>query len=156
MYGEVDERRAEAAWKRAAVVAYVLGAATIIITVLGLIVRIKWLSIAAAALGGGAVFGWISLKLAPWSAYRRFLRDMREGLERRTEGTLVSISAPTRLVDGVSVHDVLLDAGEGTDLLFYWDDDKPLPDIRPGCRVRVTSFGKFVTDCETLMEPEGG
>jgi len=158
VYGEADMKRAEAALRRAALIAGALGAAALLMTALGLILRIKAFAIAAAAVGGGAVYGWIALKLVPWSAYVKFLREMAQGLKRETCGAVVSLSDETRLADGVVVRDLMLDAGADSDLLFYWDEEKPRPDLAPGARVRITSFGKFVTALEPLesWSPEGG
>ena len=150
MYGETDEIRAQAAWKRAVWIACVMGGAGLLITILGLVIRLKWLSTAALALGGCAAYGWTMLKVMPWSAYLKFLRDMKEGLKRETEGAFVSMDEETRLVDGICVHDLLLNADCDTDLLFYWDDEKPRPALEPGRHLRLTSFGKFVTALEML------
>ena len=150
MYGEADLIKTESARKRALNVALLIGGAALFLVVLGMILRIKALALAAAILGGCAAYSWSTLKVAPWSAYRKFLREMSEGLTRATEGTFVSQADESRVVDGVLVHDVLLDAGQDTDLLFYWDDEKPRPELAPGQRLKVTSFGKFITAYELI------
>ena len=150
MYSDRDLMRTESARKRAFTVALLIGGAALLLVVLGMILRIKALALAAAILGGCAAYGWSALKVAPWSAYLKFLREMNSGLARATEGTFVSQADESRMVDGVLVHDVLLDAGEDADLLFYWDDEKSRPDLTPGQRLKVTSFGKFITAFELI------
>lgn len=150
MYGEADLIKAESARKRAFIVALCIGGAALLLVVLGMTFRVKPLAMAAAIAGGCAGYGWSALKIAPWSAYLKFLREMRSGLTRVTEGTFVSQADESREVDGVRVHDVLLDAGQDADLLFYWDDEKPRPELAPGQRLRVTSFGKFITAIEVI------
>ena len=51
-------------------------------------------------------------------------------------------------LDGVSAHVFEMSEGpkeKGEDLrTFYWDASKPLPEIKPGEMLRVTSHGGFV------------
>ncbi len=155
MYGEADLDRAERASRRARNAALAMGAAALLAVVAGMALRIKPLALAAAIAGGWAVYGWCALKLAPWSAYLKFLREMSAGLRREARGAFVSAGAEPRMVDGVMVRDVLLDTGGDVPQLFYWDEEKPMPDFAPGQRVRFAAFGKFVTGCDS--EPsEGG
>ena len=40
---------------------------------------------------------------------------------------------------------------EGEDArLFYWDDDKPMPELEKGEKIRITSYGNFVTGVERI------
>jgi len=150
VYSEADLIKTESARKRAFNVALLIGGAALLLVVLGMILRIKPLAMAAAIAGGCAAYSWSALKIAPWSAYLKFLREMQTGLTRVTEGTFVSQADQSRAVDGVLVHDVLLDVGQDADLLFYWDDEKPRPDLTPGQRLKLTSFGKFITALEVI------
>lgn len=131
-------------------VALIIGGAALFLVVLGMVFRIKPLAIAAAIAGGCAVYSWSALKIAPWSAYLKFLREMQSGLTRVTEGAFVSQADDSRAADGIRVHDVLIDAGQDANLLFYWDDEKPRPELAPGQRLKVTSFGKFITAFEVI------
>lgn len=150
MYSEADLTRAETGRKRALNTAYVLGGVTLLLVVCGMIFRIKLLAQAAAILGFCAVYGWCALKFVPWRDYLHFLREMQSGLRRETEGAFVSAGGEARMIDGVRVRDLMLDAGQDADLLFYWDDEKPRPDFQPGQRLKVTSFGKFITSYEEI------
>ncbi len=155
MYGEADLSRTERARRRALNAALLMGGAALFAVVAGMILRIKPLALAAAIAGGWAVYGWYSLKLAPWNAYLKFLRDMASGLRRETRGEFVSAGGEPRMADGVRVRDFLLNAGGDVPQLFYWDAEKPMPDLAPGQPVHLTAFGKFVTACET-GQSEGG
>lgn len=155
LYSEADTKRALDARNRALRVVWVVGVLTLALTVAGFVVRMKYLSLAALILGSCFIYGWISLKVMPWVAYLRLMREMETGLRKETVGAFVAVSEDSRMVDGVSVHDFLLDAGQDADLLFYWDDDKPRPEFQPGQRLKVTSFGKFITNWEKIDRPEG-
>jgi hypothetical protein len=150
VYGEADLLKTEAARKRVLTVALIIGGAALLLVVAGMTFRIKPLALAASIIGGCVVYSWSAFKIAPWSAYRRYLREMQSGLRRETEGAFVSAGEDSRTVDGIRVHDVLLDAGQEVNLLFYWDDEKPRPDFQPGQRLKVTSFGKFITSYEEI------
>jgi len=51
------------------------------------------------------------------------------------------------------VHDVMLAVdGEEEQLLFYWDDDKPVPQIQEGTRVKISSYGRFVREMTVVTE----
>jgi hypothetical protein len=156
VYGEEDLRKTEAARKRALIVALLIGGAALLLVAIGMVLRIKWLAVAAAIAGGCAAYSWSALKVSPWNAYLKFLREMQSGLRRETEGAYVSQEAQSRMVDGVLVHDLMLDAGQDVNLLFYWDDEKPRPDFKPGQRLKVSSFGKFITSCEIAEGAKGG
>lgn len=153
MYGEEDLKKTEAARKRALTVALLIGGAALLLVVAGMVFRVKWLAMASAILGGCAAYSWSALKVSPWSAYLKFLRDMQTGLSRETEGIYVSQAEQSRMVDGVLVHDLILDEGQDVNVLFYWDDEKPRRDFKPGQRLKLTSYGKFITSCEVA---EGG
>lgn len=155
LYGEADKMRALGARNRAMRVVWAVGAVALALTVTGFFIRMKYLSLAALILGGCVVYGWVSLKVMPWAAYLRLLREMESGLRKETVGAFVAAGEESRTVDGVSVHDITLDAGQDADLLFYWDDDKPRPEFVPGQRLKVTSFGKFITGWEKVAQPEG-
>ena len=155
LYGEADKKKALGARNRAMRVVWVVCAVALALTVTGFVIRMKYLSLAALILGGCVVYGWVSLKVMPWIAYLRLLREMESGLRKQTVGAFVAAGEDSRMVDGVSVHDVMLDAGQDADLLFYWDDDKPRPEFAPGQRLKVTSFGKFITGWEKVGQPEG-
>ena len=150
MYGEADLTRAGAAWKRAFIVALIMGGAALLLVIAGMTFRVEPLAIAAAIVGGCLTYSWVALRIMPWSAYLRFLREMQTGLRRETEGAFVSQADESRMVDGVQVHDLLVDAGQDVNLLFYWDDDKPRAEFQPGQRLRLTSFGKFITTIESV------
>ena len=114
--------------------------------------RIHLLTIFAPIIGSWVFYTMWVIRCMPWIRYHRFLCEMKEGRRRVTECYFMDVAGRVRIVDGVQIHDMnaSLDP-EGEDLrLFYWDDDKPMPTYEKGQRIRITSYGNFVTGVEAL------
>ena len=71
--------------------------------VVGLTVRLEWLSMVAGPMIFVAICYAILAHLWPNMRYRRFLRDMQDGLSRDIRGTIVGISDDAELHDGAMV-----------------------------------------------------
>lgn len=147
MYTQQDFMNAQRGEKRVVWTLAILLAATLALTITLIALRIKWGAAAAAAVGGCLCYGFYSLKAKPYINYRRFLRDIREGLSRETDAWFVSLGGAPRTVDGVEVRDFLVRVGdeEEDERLFYWDEDKPLPRVEAGQKLHIVSYGNFVT-----------
>jgi hypothetical protein len=148
MYTDIDCKKSHSAF-----LARVLATAFILAVGLGCIVtamvmRVRWLAGIASALTACLVYAYISLKVMPHYWYKHMLDDMREGLTRDTEGRFVSIAAEPRKSDGVLVRDFIVRVGESEEdeRLFYWDCDKPAPDLKPGDCVHIKSFGNYIKE----------
>lgn len=152
MYSNEDTTVNNARIKKTAYVliaAFALGVAAIAPT---LIFRIQWATDAVScAFGAFIIFFW-NMKLTPLMRYRRFLRDIGNGIERVMVAEFVSFSPDISTHDGVDAHVFEMSEGpkeKGDDLrTFYWDDSKPAPEIQPGEMLRVKSHGGFVIDWE--------
>ena len=79
---------------------------------------------------------FLSLKPTPLIYYRKFLREMNNGMTHEMVAEFVGISPDLATHDGVSAHVFEMSEGpkeKGEDLrTFYWDASKPLPEIKPG------------------------
>lgn len=147
MYTEADELTCQGQLKKNLWISLGIAVVTLALIVAGVILRYKWASVAVSALGFSlAYFVW-SMKGLPWYRYRRFLRDIREGLSRVTVGRFVSVSEEEREREGVMFREFLLEVdeeGEEDERLFYWDAGKQLPQLRAGQRLTLTSFGNYI------------
>ena len=76
--------------------------------VFALAARVRWLAMVAGPLLFVAVCYGIVDRLWPLMRYRRFLRDMENGLSREVRGTVVAIDAAAQLQDGAMVLPVRL------------------------------------------------
>lgn len=103
-----------------------------------------------AALGMCISYFFWCMTGRPWLKYNAYLRDMREGLRRETQADFVSIADTPRYQDGVLFHEMIVqvetkEPDDDGELLFLWDADKPLPQLKKGQPVHIQSFGNHVT-----------
>ena len=152
MYSETDFRKASAAMRRELAIVLVLLAVTIAMLCTGLAIRSRILAVVGTIVGLWAVYSCYVIRFLPWFRYNRFLENLRTGRRRETECYFVSLADSVRTVDGVAIHDMSASLDpEGEDQrLFYWDDDKPLPQLTAGQKLKIESFGNFITACEVL------
>jgi len=152
MYTEHDHTNAKRMMTRNITLTASVLMAFLAAMLVGIWLRIQPLATVAPIIGSWVFYTmWVVLCL-PWVRYYKFMCDMKEGRRRVTECYFMDVAGRVRIVDGVQIHDVnaSLDP-EGEDLrLFYWDDDKPLPTYEKGQRIRITSYGNFITGVETL------
>ena len=125
---------------------------TVVVTTMVILLwfRLRFVAIGVTVLGAAILFFYSSVKLMPWYRYRRYLKDMGEGLRRVTQAQMVSVSDSSRAQDGVMCRDFLVrvDESEEGERLFFWDEDKPLPTIGQGQTLTITSYGNFVLKLE--------
>ena len=73
---------------------------------------------------------------------------MLYGRKRETVGVLTRFSPELCERDGLWCHAMMVNLGSGEeedDRLFYYDDEKPAPQLPIGTRVRVESNGNMVS-----------
>lgn len=111
-------------------------------------VRNRYAVWVVAAVGCCLSYAYLSTKVMPWYHYWAYQNDMRHGLSRETDAWYVSCSDSTRESDGVQFHELIVRVGdkEEDERLFFWDDDKKLPEIREGQKVHIRSFGNYITE----------
>ncbi len=156
MYTDSDYRAASSGMRRELGLVLGLLAVTVALLCTGLAIRNRYLAIFGTILGLWVVYTCYVVRFLPWFRYNRFLENMRTGRRRETECYFVSLADSVRTVDGVAIHDLsasLDEAGEDQ-RLFYWDDDKPLPVFSAGQKIKLESYGNFVTGWEVLSEGE--
>ena len=110
--------------------------------------RNEYAATASAIVGCCLGYMYTVTKLMPWYYYRQYQKDMKHGLSRETEAWFVSCSDSTRLSDGVAFHEFVVRIGDGEEdeRLFLWDDDKQLPELKNGQKLRLRSFGNYITE----------
>lgn len=148
LYGESDKVRTATALRKSLIALLCVLVPTIGVLIATLILRNKYVGIGVTIVGAWVCYYIIMQKMMPWFRYKRFLKDMDEGLSRATDGWFVSLSESPRLSDGVAVHDFVLRVGdeEEDERLFLWDDDKELPTLNAGDPVHIVSFSNFVKE----------
>ena len=103
---------------------------------------------ATAVVGMCAAYFYLTVKLMPWYRYWSYQNDMRQGLSRETEAWFISCSKSTREADGVEFREFIVhvEDEEDNERLFFWDNDKVLPEIKEGQKLHIRSFGNYITE----------
>ena len=144
MYTREDEDQARRLWKKR------LGLG-VYVFIVGRIRRSDTLWMATAALpilGGGAFLFLFGVWAKPALDYLRHVERMLYGRKRETVGVLTRFSPELCERDGLWCHAMMVNLGSGEeedDRLFYYDDEKPAPQLPIGTRVRVESNDKMVS-----------
>lgn len=149
LYTQQDFENTQQTFKKRAMILAAIVVGTIVLDVLfSTLLRNHVMTIATAVIGACAAYMYASVKMMPWFRYWQYLKDMRTGLSRETEGWFVSCSNTTRVSDGVEFHELIMRIGDGEEdeRLFFWDDDKQLPEIEAGQKIRIRSFGNYITE----------
>lgn len=161
MYNQHDLDEVQAQLKKHRVIALVplalLLAAGIAVFVVGHMHRSDsaWmLSSLLTILGGGWYLLVYGLSIKPAKAYRTLIQDMMNGRLRQTDGIFKSFAQETCEREGLPFHALMLNVGDRDDgeddRLFYWDAQKPLPQIQLGSRVSVFSNDNRISRMELL------
>jgi len=105
-----------------------------------------------AAVGCCLSYAYLTTQVMPWYFYMAYQSDMRHGLSRETDAWYVSCADSTRVADGVEFHEFIVRVGDGEEdeRLFFWDDDKKLPELREGQKLHIRSFGNYITELQIM------
>jgi hypothetical protein len=156
MYTDEDYKSSKLTLKRFIAAYAALSVLSLGALAYSLLVRVEWLAYASAV-----VFVLVTLFL--WGnfggrivAWRRFLKDMRAGLEREATGVVLSIDDNEALKEGLEFRAVRLMTGDETDKaggrLLYVDSSRfPLP-VSLGQRVCCRLFGNYIKDMTAVEE----
>lgn len=138
--------------KRLIILAAILIAMIILEALFMTALRNRYAVWAIAGIGCCLSYAYLTIKVMPWYRYWAYQNDMRHGLARETDAWFVSCSDSTRESDGVQFHELIVRVGdaEADERLFFWDDDKKLPEIREGQKVHIRSFGNYITELHIM------
>lgn len=150
MYTEERLAQARRQRKRTALMPAVFAGCAVLLFVLGLVIRVKILTVGGLIIPLMAAFFTYSMFCAPQVRYVRFVNEVRSGRSRGVEGIFVSLDPAARIgEEGVLFHDLIIRAtSDGVDTLYYWDDRMPFPGLEPGQEVNGISYGRYITKLE--------
>lgn len=151
LYTEQDIRNAKRALSiRLMILGIILAVTIALMVVFMTVARNQIATIILATVGMCIAYAFLTIKLMPWFRYTRYLKDMRTGRSNVTEAWFVSCSDSTKISDGVAFHEFVVRVGEGEDdeRLFFWDDDKQLPALSEGQKIRIRAFGNYIMELD--------
>ena len=99
---------------------------------------------------GAPLIFFIYVYLVPPVVYRRFLKEMHKGQQRENFGDFARIEEDVAVRDGLNFLPLIIIGEEGFEHRFYWDVQKPTPDIAVGARLKITTYGQSIKKLEVL------
>jgi hypothetical protein len=126
----------------------------IAIVVICSIVRVDWPGYAAAVLWGiTVVFLW-GMQGVRIRRYYLYLKDIREGLEKTTTGSVQLVDKSVTTRDLVDFYTIIFNDDEANPespaRRLYFDASKDMPDFTPGEKLKVTLFGNNIKGFERI------
>ena len=130
----------------------ILAATAAVVALFMSVLRNRYALWIAAALGLCLSYAFLTIKVMPWYHYWAYQNDMRHGLSRETDAWYVSCTDSARISDGVAFHEFIVRVGDGEEdeRLFFWDDDKKLPELKEGQKLHIRSYGNYITELHTV------
>lgn len=118
------------------------------------LLRQQFLTTALTILVGALMLFLFNLRVCPLTAYRRYLRNTREGLSREAQGVVVSFSSDITSKEGVDFRTLLINTDpqqtpEG-ERQFYFDLCKEAPSLNAGDLVHLVCHGNYILSVEHL------
>jgi len=147
MYTEQDKLEIRQRIRKYTVILGILLAALLTLYVIGMIQRWEIGVMVIAAAIFAVICFMLSMFLLPCLRYKRFLKDMTEGLSREMVGSIVEISEQEDYQDGVRVYPVrILLKEEQDERIVYINVSKA--DRMPGkdVNVRLNCFGRHIRE----------
>ena len=158
MYSEKEVAESGSALKKFIALYGVIAAVLLAVLVIDQFqfMRMGWPSyVSAGLLAIVSLFLWgnYGVRLVAW---RRFLTEMKKGLERSVSGTIASIDKEENVKEGLEFRALRLFTGEDSDKaggrLLYVDVSRfPLP-VDVGQKVDCMLFGNYIKDIKTSEE----
>ncbi len=116
--------------------------------------RAQTLTVLSTILIGVVVIAGYDLAIKPLRQYERFINVALHGRSRQCELPFVSLSEDVNMVDGVPCRALsaadIDGKGRPYDRLFYFDAQKPFPDVKEGDMLRITHHDLNVVNLEVL------
>lgn len=147
MYTEEDLNLIRAQQKRRWLVLGVIAVIVLAAIVCSLVIRLEVLTTALTILLGVVLIFGYEMTIRPLYCYAVHLNNTLHGRTRQLDGVFRAVSEDISLVDGVRYHAMTVSEEEGDepcDRLFYFDAEKPFPQLADGDRVHVVYHDREV------------
>ena len=110
--------------------------------------RVEWLAAGSACLAGCFAVFYADIFCAPLVRYRRLVRTALSGRSHERDLEFLRVEPDRSVVDGVACSSLIFlgdpDKHGSREMLLYWDQELPLPELRPGEIYSVRFTGKNI------------
>lgn len=127
-----------------------IAAAAAAVTTVLFVQRIQWACYLFTFFAMSALAFFIFIYLVPPLRYRKFIKEMNAGQQRVNELRFICIEEGEDVRDGLPFRPFIAEDAEGYQHRYYWDVQKPLPEIKEGTMVRLTTYGQSIKKMEAL------
>ncbi len=136
-----------------AVVAVLLG-----IFVYAMVSRTEWLAMVSASLAGCFAVFFADLFCSPLVSYRRLVRSALSGRSHEKTMEFVRQEPDRSVVEGVACSSLIFlgdpDRHGSREMLLYWDQELPMPELKAGDVYTVRYTGRNITGIQSPDLPE--
>ena len=113
-----------------------------------MIARVEWAAMVFASLAGVFAVFFTDLFCMPLVRYRRLVRSALEGRTHSKQLEFCRVEPEISSVDGIPCRSLIFLGEPGKhgdrEVLLYWDNEIPLPEIAPGTVCTVNYTGKNI------------
>ena len=123
-------------------------AALLAVFVWAMITRIEWAAMVAFSLAGVFAVFFVDLYIMPLVRYRRLVSSALEGRRHSRDMEFSRTEPDISAVDGIPCRGLIFlgdpDKHGSRDVLLYWDNEIPLPELEPGTVYSVDYTGRNI------------
>ena len=116
--------------------------------VAAMIVRVEWAAMACASLAGVFAVFFTDLFCMPLILYRRLITSALKGRSHSKDLEFSRLEEEISSVDGIPCRSLIFlgdpDKHGSRDMLLYWDNEIPLPELEPEAVYTVRYTGKNI------------
>ena len=116
--------------------------------VMAMITRTMWLAMVSACVAGCFAIFYLDLFCMPLIRYRRLVRSALSGRDHTKDLEFARVEPDLSSVEGVPCRSFIFlgeaDKHGSREILLYWDNELPLPDLTPGETVTVKYTDKYI------------
>ena len=144
--------------KRRLIVLFVILAVLLGVFIWAMAVRNQWAAAASACAAGCFAIFFADLFCAPLVRYRRLVHAALSGRHHEKAMEFARLEPDSSVVDGVSCRSLIFlgdpDKHGSREMLLYWDQELPMPEMVPGTFYTVKYTGKNIIGIQASDQPE--
>lgn len=112
--------------------------------------RLQFACMSYSFIVGSIIIFFAYIYLMPPLKYRKFLKEMHNGQQRENLGEFLRIEEDQAVREGLAFYPFITMDEDGFEHRYYWDAQKPLPQIEPGAKLKITTYGQSIKRLERI------
>ena len=153
LYSEQSFLAVDRQLKRRLVLLFAVVAVLLGIFIWAMVARIEWLAAVSACVAGCFAVFYADIFCVPLVRYRRLVRSALSGRNHERDLEFLRPEPDRSVVDGVACSSLIFlgdpDKHGSREMLLYWDQELPMPELKPGEVYTVRYTGKNITGIQS-------